>query len=73
MLMTDKGFEMNASPEQCRRTIDAQLARLQTDYIDVWVYRGKVGVAFVKHLSQLHCNGLLTSGNKCPDKSWVLT
>lgn len=44
VLRTDKGFEMDASPEQCRRTIDAQLARLQTDYIDVWVYRCKVPV-----------------------------
>lgn len=45
VLLTDKGFEINASPEQCRKNIDAQLARLQTDYIDVWVYRGKVGSA----------------------------
>ena len=42
VLMTDKGHEWNGSPEQCRKNIDAQLARLQTDYIDVWVYRGKV-------------------------------
>lgn len=41
VLLTDKGFESDASPEQCRKTIDASLARLQTDYIDVWVYRCK--------------------------------
>ncbi|KAK9853116.1 hypothetical protein WJX84_005604 [Apatococcus fuscideae] len=35
------GIVTDASAARCRKVIDEQLARLQTDYIDVWVYRGK--------------------------------
>ena len=36
-----KGIMMDGSAARCRKVIDEQLSRLQTNYIDVWVYRGK--------------------------------